>query len=114
MNLTFDQLPEAVTNLTKEVSELKQLLISKEQHSAEQPEKFLTIQQAAAFLSLSVPTIYSKVSKRELPFMKQGKRLYFSLTELTEYLKNGKKKTFAEVEAEAGKYLSKNKKSAAL
>lgn len=114
MNLTFDQLPEAVTNLTNEVKELKQLFISKEQHSKEQPDQFLTIQQAAAFLNLSVPTIYSKVSKRELPVMKQGKRLYFSRTELTEYLKNGKKKTFAEVEAEAELYLSNNKKSAAL
>ena len=115
MSLTFEQLPEAVTNLTKEVSELRQLLISKEQQATtEQPERFLTIQQAAEFLNLSVPTMYSKVSKRELPVMKQGKRLYFSLTELTEYLKNGKKKSFAEIEAEAELYLSNNKKSAAL
>ncbi|WHF51852.1 helix-turn-helix domain-containing protein [Chryseobacterium gotjawalense] len=113
MNLSFEQLPEAVTNLTKEVSALRQLLISKEQHT-EQPEQFLTIQQAAAFLNLSVPTMYSKVSKRELPVMKRSKRLYFSLTELTEYLRNGKKKTSAEIEAEADLYLSKNKKSAEL
>lgn len=113
MNLTFEQLPEAVTNLTKEVSALKELLISKEQQT-EQPEQFLTIQQAAEFLNLSVATIYSKVSKRELPVMKRSKRLYFSLTELTEYLKNGKKKSFAEIEAEAELYLSNNKKSAAL
>ena len=99
MNLTFDQLPAAVTDLTREVSALRQLLISKEQHT-EQPEHFLTIQQAAAFLCLSVPTIYSKVSKRELPYMKQGKRLYFEKSELSEYLKAGKKKTSAEMEAE--------------
>lgn len=115
MNLTFEQLPEAVTNLTKEVSALRQLLSSKEQQATtKQPEQFLTIQQAAAFLNLSVATIYSKVSKRELPVMKRSKRLYFSLTELTEYLKNGKKKSFAEIEAEAELYLSNNKKSAAL
>lgn len=113
MNLSFEQLPEAVTNLTKEVSALKELLISKEQQT-EQPEQFLTIQQAAEFLNLSVATIYSKVSKRELPVMKRSKRLYFSLSELTEYLKNGKKKSFAEIEAEAELYLSNNKKSAAL
>lgn len=99
MNLTFDQLPEAVTNLTKEVSALRQLLISKEQQE-EQSEQFLTIQQAAEFLCLSVPTIYSKVSKRELPFMKQGKRLYFAKSELSEYLKAGKRKTSLELEAE--------------
>lgn len=114
-NLTFDQLPKAVIMLTKEVSELKQLLISKEQQRpTEQPERFLTIQEAAKFMNLSVPTMYSKVSRCELPVMKRGKRLYFSLKELTEYLKNGKKMTTAEIEAEAYLYLSKNKKSAAL
>ena len=113
--LTFDKLPEAVTNLTKEVRELKQLLISKQQQPpAEQPEQFLTIQEAADFMSLSVPTMYSKVSRSEIPVMKRGKRLYFSLKELTEYLRNGKKKTTAEIEAEADLYLSKNKKSAVL
>ena len=99
MNLTFEQLPEAVTNLTREVSALRQLLISKEQHT-EQQEQFLTIQQAAAFLSLTVPTIYSKVSRRKLPFMKQGKRLYFSKSELSDYLRRGKKETAAEMEAD--------------
>jgi DNA binding domain, excisionase family len=60
--------------------------------NTEQPEQFLTIQQAAAFLNLSVATMYSKVSRSEIPVMKRGKRLYFSLKELTEYLRNGKKK----------------------
>ena len=46
--------------------------------STKQPEQFLNIQEAAQFLNLTVPTIYSKVSKRELPCMKRGKRLYFS------------------------------------
>ena len=114
-NFTFEQLPEAVKMLTKQVSELKELLISKEQQPpAEQPEQFLTIQEAAEFMSLSVPTMYSKVSRCEIPVMKRGKRLYFSLKELTQYLRNGKKKTTAEIEAEADLYLSKNKKSAAL
>lgn len=108
--LTFDQLPEAVTMLTKEVSELKRLLIEKQEQPTDHPEQLLTIQQAAEFLSLSVPTLYSKVSKGELPVMKQGKRLYFSRTELMEYIKEGRKKTNAEIEAEAEAYLSDKKK----
>jgi len=75
-----------------------------------QPEKLLTIQEAAKFLSLTVPTMYSKVSKGELPVMKRGKRLYFSRTELLAYLKEGRKKSNAEIEQEAKKYLSNNKK----
>jgi len=67
-------------------------LINNKQESkplTDQPEQILTIQEAAEFLSLTVPTIYSKVSKGELPFMKRSKRLYFSRTELLEYLKQG-------------------------
>lgn len=110
-NLTFDQLPKAVTMLTKEVSELKRLLIEKqEQITTEQPEQLLTIQEAAEFLNLTVPTMYSKVSKGELPVMKRSKRLYFSRTELLEYLKDGRKKSNAEIEQEAEAYLSNNKK----
>lgn len=75
-----------------------------------QPEQLLTIQEAAEFLSLAVPTMYSKVSKGELPVMKRSKRLYFSRTELLEYLKDGRKKSNAEIEQEAKAYLLNNKK----
>ncbi len=75
--------------------------------TTDQPEQLLTIQEAAEFLSLTVPTMYSKVSKGELPVMKRGKRLYFSTSELMEYLKAGRKKSNTEVEKEAETYLKK-------
>jgi excisionase family DNA binding protein len=97
--------------LTKEVSELKRLFIEKqEQPTPPQQEQFLTIQEAAEFLHLTVPTMYSKASKSELSFMKRGKRLYFSRTELMEYIKEGRKKSNAEIKQEAEAYLSNNKK----
>ncbi|MFT4803635.1 MAG: excisionase family DNA binding protein [Psychroserpens sp.] len=105
--LKFEQLPEAVTMLTREVSQLKSLLINRqEKNSTIEPEKLLNIQEAARFLNLSVPTIYSKVSKGELPVMKRSKRLYFSSIELMAYVKDGRKKSNAEIEAAADKYLS--------
>lgn len=76
-----------------------------------QPDQLLTAQEAARFLNLAVPTIYSKVSRGELPVMKRSKRLYFSSTELMEYLKEGRKKTAAEVGQTAETYLDNNKKS---
>ena len=109
--LTFDQLPEAVTTLTKEVSELKNLIITKqEQPPKEQSETLLNVQEAAEFLKLEVPTIYSKVSRGELPVMKRSKRLYFSSIEPMDYLKQGRKKSSAEIEQEARAYLLKTKK----
>ena len=85
--------------------------VRNEQPPTDQPEQLLTIQEAAEFLSLTVPTMYSKVSKGELPVMKQGKRLYFSRTELMEYVKAGRKKSNAEIEQEAEAYLSNTKKA---
>ena len=85
-----------------------QLLLQKnEQQSTQQQEEFLTVKQASELLNLSVPTLYSKVSKGELPVMKRGKRLYFSKQELTEYIKSGRKLTNDEVDAAAEKYLAK-------
>jgi len=113
-NLTFEQLPKAVTMLTREFSELKNLLsplIGKQrQQCTEQPEQLLTVKGAAEILGLSIPTIYSKCSRREIPFMKRSKRLYFSSSELMEYLKEGRKKSTTDIEKEALAYLSDNKK----
>lgn len=71
---------------------------------AQEAEKVLTVKEAAAFLSLSVPTIYGMISKGELPVMKRSKRCYFSKMDLIAYLKQGRKKTIAESAAEANEY----------
>ena len=73
----------------------------------EPKENFLTITEAASFLKISIHTIYSKVSRKEIPSMKRNGRLYFSSKDLTEYLKSGRKLTNDEVDAAADKYLAK-------
>lgn len=73
-------------------------------------DQLFTIQEASEFLSLTVATLYSKVSKSQIPVMKRGKRLYFSRTELLDYLKQGRKKTTTEIETEAVQYLLNKKR----
>jgi hypothetical protein len=110
-SLTFEQLPQAVAQLTQEVVELKQLLLEKHNSSpAEQPDKLLTIQQAAELMKLTVPTMYSKVSRGDVPVMKRGKRLYFSLFELTKNIQEGRKIANPDLEKEANNYLSRSGK----
>ncbi len=57
-------------------------------------DKLLTVADAASFLSLSIPTIYSLVSRREIPFLKpEGtKRVYFLKEDLRNYIKEGRQK----------------------
>ena len=106
-SISFDNLPQAVAGLYEELNQLKQLLLKQSSNAQPVQEQLLTAEQAAEFLNLSLQTIYSKVSKGELPVMKQGKRLYFSNLELIDCLKKGKKKSYTEIEAEGDKYLSK-------
>ncbi len=75
--------------------------------TSEQEDEFLTISQAAKLLHLSVPTMYCKTHRHELPFMKRGKRLYFSKTELLDYIKQGRKLTNDELKDQAHEYIKK-------
>lgn len=78
-------------------------------NEADTPDELLTVQDAAKFLSLSVPTIYGLIHKGELPVMKRSKRCYFSKVELINYLKDGRVKTLAETAKEADNYLLNKK-----
>lgn len=70
-------------------------------------DELLSVQGAAKFLNLTVSTIYSKVSRGELPGVcKRGKRLYFSYSELMNYVKEGRLKSNLDLEKEAESYLS--------
>ena len=108
MNNPFEVIEARLSSIENLILDLKHQPTKVE--PTDQPEQLLTIQEAAEFLSLTVPTMYSKVSKREIPCMKRSKRLYFSRTELLEYLKDGRKKSNAEIEQEAKAYLLNNKK----
>ena len=108
--ISFNDLPEAVAELTKKVDELYKIITNVQPQ--EPVDQFLTVKETAKFLNLSVPTIYSKVSKRELPFMKRTKRLYFAKSDLEDYLKDGRVKTVSEIEEEADQYLTSKTKRA--
>lgn len=84
---------------------IKRVLSGQSQSSPIQSDELLTVQDAAKFLTLSVPTIYGLIAKNELPVMKRSKRCYFSKTELVDYIKQGRKKTVEETEKEATDYV---------
>lgn len=110
-SFSFEQIPSLMAQLIENQNRLEGLILNNQKttHTENHPDQFLTIQEASNLLGLSVPTLYSKVSRSEVPVMKRGNRLYFSKTELIEYLKAGKRKTSEEIEAEANFYLSNKK-----
>lgn len=106
---TLESLPHVVGKIEEKLNSIEKLLLQP-QPSPSPIVDLLTISEAAKFLKLTVPTLYSKVSRREIPVNKKGKRLYFSRSELLAWIKSGKKKTQFELSKEAERLLSKNGK----
>ncbi len=69
---------------------------------------------AANFLGIALPTLYTKVSKGELPVCKApgSKRLFFFEADLINYLQSGRKLTTAEIQQQANQYLTNKKRGA--
>ena len=62
------------------------------------PDELLTISKAAELLHVSVPTIYGYVHQRTIPHMKRRGKLYFSRSEIMEWLQSSRKSTVEEIE----------------
>jgi excisionase family DNA binding protein len=60
----------------------------------------LSLEDAALFLNLAPQTIYGFTSKRLIPFIKKGKKLYFRKGDLEEWLEEGRKKTESQIRKE--------------
>ncbi len=105
MTVNFDSLPQVVQELNAKIDNIT-LLLQSAKPDAKQSE-LLSIQEAATFLNLSKSTLYNKVNRNELPYMKKGKRLYFSRIELVDYIKSGKIPSIQEIQEQTDTFLSK-------
>lgn len=108
-NLVFTQLsiPE-IKQLFRQ--ELENYFANQQPPKTEEADQLLTIDEAAEFIKLSKPTVYSLVSRKEIPHSKKGKRLYFSKQELKDWINSGRKKTNAEIAEEATNYTNRKKR----
>lgn len=86
VQLDSEQLSSLVLNAVREA------LCEKSEPTEQEREELMTVQECSKYLSLSVPTIYTLISKGQLPVQKRSKRCYFFKSELNNYLKAGRKK----------------------
>jgi predicted DNA-binding transcriptional regulator AlpA len=108
--ITHNNLPEALTEISKEVSEILRLhrQFYKYRKLPELPD-ILDIKQAAELLGYKVSSVYSMCNRSILPYkkIKGSKKLFFSRAELLEILQ--RKETRAETEQRANDYLVSKK-----
>lgn len=85
------------------VSCLEEALVGRKMSANPQSENtLLSLEEAAKFLNLAKQTLYGFTSKRLIPFVKRGKKLYFQKEALEKWLMEGKKMSKSEIEASVG------------
>lgn len=99
---TFDQIPIMMNKLHDKLDHLEKLIIMVFAVE-ENKDELLNIEEVSKLLNLSVPTIYTKVSIREIPVNKQSERLYFYRRELMKWIMSGRVKTYSEIQSDIEK-----------
>lgn len=97
---SFEEMPKDIAEISNRLVRIEEMLSVGYTQPKPQSD-ILNITEASELLNLTVPTIYSKVSRKELPYSKFGKKLYFSRKELTEFINEGRVKTTAEIQQDA-------------
>lgn len=92
---------------------LKEILSSEAGAVKQQLSEIMDVQQASEFLKLKVTTLYEKTSRKTIPHLKKGNKLYFHRSELEAWIKEGKVKTRDEIESEAITFTLNNHNKAA-
>jgi len=93
--ITFDNLPEAVGYLIKEIGEIKEIM-SQQRKPPQSKRLPIGIDDACRIVGKAKSTIYVLVQKRLIPCCKVGKKLYFYEDELLDWIATGRKKSIAE------------------
>lgn len=109
MELTFDQLPEAISLIHNKLDTLEQLLLNQNKIEI---DTWFNIDQLCQYhpSKPAKQTVYAWVRQRKIPYHKNGKKLAFLKSEIDTWLKQGRRKTASEIDAEADSYLKKLKK----
>jgi excisionase family DNA binding protein len=110
--LTLETLPKAFTHLTNEVSEIKRLLLEKSNEQPTETDRWFDLNELCIYHpdKPSKPTVYGWVNVGIIPVHKGGKKLRFLKSEIDNWLRQGRKKTLAELSSEAEQFLTKTKK----
>lgn len=64
-------------------------------------DSLLNLSEAAAFVGLKPSWLYQLTSTRKVPHFKRGRKLFFSKSELSQWLLENRVKTISELDREA-------------
>jgi excisionase family DNA binding protein len=95
----FQQLYDKMISIERKIEALtNQKATTKEQQTN---DELMTVETAADYLRMSRSNIYQLTSRKEIPFFKRGKRLYFKKEELGQWVEEGSTKPAIKQEKQA-------------
>jgi len=107
-NITFEDLPKAMTWMMDKLNELTSKVDSINNQSAQpQTDQWMNLKELCEYLPNhpAEQTVYGWTSCHLIPFHKRGKRIMFLKSEIETWLHDGKIKSQKELEAEAALFL---------
>ncbi len=109
--ISFNELPQAIVYLIQKVENLE-VLIANGRSEASESDRWFNLKEFQDYHPdhPAAPTIYAWVGQRLIPNHKHGKKLMFLKSEIDGWLKSGKRKTAAELRAEAAEFVAKKGK----
>lgn len=110
--LTFEELPLAVTHMSETLTNVERLLLELANQPKEPEDRWFNLSEICEYLPDKPvrATVYGLVSRREIPFHKHSKKLFFLKSEIDNWLKMYRKKTTGEIKAETDKVLENKRK----
>lgn len=69
-------------------------------------DQLLNLEEAAEFVRLSAASLYRLCGEKKIPHIKQKGRFLFSTKELLQWAKDGRRKNYKEIAADADKKLA--------
>ena len=91
-NITFEQLPQAVSTLIERVEQLAgkvDEVLCKAAGKDTGKRSLLSLEEVAALLGKSDSTIYAMTSEKRIPYRKRGNKLYFFEDEVMQWIEQG-------------------------
>ena len=90
-NITFEQLPQAVSILMDKVDRLADMVdtLLLKARQQEDNSKLLNVYELASLLDKAPSTIYAMTSDKRIPFHKRGNKLYFFESEILQWITQG-------------------------
>ena len=107
-DISFNDMPKALAYLIGKVDKLETLLSTQTTAKVEPADRWFNLQELCEYLPdrPARQTVYGWIGQHAVPYHKKGKKLQFLKSEIDAWLKSDKRKTAAELQAEAIQFIN--------